>query len=135
MNVKLKHQRKQAIKQFLKQGDGGKIINIASIASVKGLSMEPDYCTSKGAVVALTKQLAVEYGPQGICANAICPGAIQTAMGRDVPAEVVEGIIMGTPLRRVGMPEDIAKPAIFLATSDADYITGASLFVDGGVTA
>jgi NAD(P)-dependent dehydrogenase (short-subunit alcohol dehydrogenase family) len=125
----------QAIKQFLTQGDGGKIVNIASIASVRGLAMEPDYCTSKGAVVALTKQLAVEYGPQGICVNAICPGAIQTAMGRDVPMEVVEGIIMGTPLRKIGLPEDIAKPAVFLATSDADYITGASLFVDGGVTA
>lgn len=124
----------QAIKQFLKQGSGGKIINTSSIGGITGLQGEPDYCAAKGAIIALTKQLAVDYGPAGIYVNAIAPGSVRTAMTADCPDEVVNMMNAVTPLRRAAQPEEIAKPAVFLASSDADFITGHILVVDGGIT-
>lgn len=138
MNVNVKgtwNGCQQAIKQFLKQGNGGKIINTSSIAGVVGLPGEPDYCTSKGAIVALTKQLAVDFGPNGIYVNAICPGSVRTAMTRSCPNEALDYLHSVTPLRRSATPEEIAKPAVFLATSDADFITGNIMLIDGGITA
>lgn len=126
-----------AIRQFLQQGDGGKIINIVSIAGVIGLPSEPAYCASKGAAANLTRQLAIDYGPYRINVNAICPNFLTTAMARPFHEDAtlraaVEEI---TPLRRWGSPEDIVGPAIFLASHEADYVTGTLLMVDGGFTA
>ncbi len=125
----------QAIKQFLAQGSGGKIINTSSVGGFRALQKEPDYCTSKGAVIALTKQLAADYGPKNIYVNAICPGMIMTSIVKDVPDAIFDYIRNKTPLRRTGTPEDVAKVAIFLASGDSDYITGQYICIDGGDSA
>ncbi len=127
----------QAIRQFLRQGDGGKIINIVSIAGIIGLANEPAYCASKGAAANLTRQLAIDYGPHRINVNAICPNFLTTAMCRPyyTDASVRTMVEEATPLRRWGTPEEIVGPAVFLASRDADYVTGSMLIVDGGYTA
>jgi NAD(P)-dependent dehydrogenase (short-subunit alcohol dehydrogenase family) len=127
----------QAIRQFLRQGDGGKIINIVSIAGIIGLPAEPSYCASKGAAANLTRQLAIDYGPQRITVNAICPNFLTTAMARPfhTDAAIRTMVEEATPLRRWGTPEDIVGPVVFLASKDADYVTGSMLMVDGGYTA
>ena len=127
----------QAIRQFLKQNDGGKIVNIVSIAGVIGLPEEPAYCASKAAAANLTRQLAVDYGQHGINVNAICPNFLTTAMTRrfhedqDIKSTVEEI----TPLQRWGTTQDLVGPAIFLASDESDYVTGSLLMVDGGFTA
>jgi NAD(P)-dependent dehydrogenase (short-subunit alcohol dehydrogenase family) len=127
----------QAIRQFLRQGDGGKIINIVSIAGIIGLANEPAYCASKGAAANLTRQLAIDYGPHRINVNAICPNFLTTAMCRPYhdDAAIRSVVEEATPLRRWGTPEEIVGPAVFLASRDADYVTGSMLIVDGGYTA
>ena len=127
----------QAIRQFLRQGDGGKIINIVSIAGIIGLANEPAYCASKGAAANLTRQLAIDYGPHRINVNAICPNFLPTAMCRPyyTDASIRTTVEEATPLQRWGTPEEIVGPAVFLASDDADYVTGSMLIVDGGYTA
>lgn len=127
----------QAIRQFLRQGDGGKIINIVSIAGIIGLANEPAYCASKGAAANLTRQLAIDYGPHRINVNAICPNFLTTAMCRPYhnDSSIRTMVEEATPLRRWGTPEEIVGPAVFLASADADYVTGSMLIVDGGYTA
>lgn len=131
---------KYAIEQMLKQERGGKIINIASAAALVGVEKEPAYGASKGAILSLTRQLAADYAPHRINVNVICPGYIKTALSRlalesaDAGAIIAEAVSL-TPLPRGGTPEDIAKAALFLASSDADWITGSTLVVDGGYTA
>jgi NAD(P)-dependent dehydrogenase (short-subunit alcohol dehydrogenase family) len=127
----------QAIRQFLRQGDGGKIINLVSIAGIIGLPNEPAYCASKGAAANLTRQLAIDYGPHRITVNAICPNFLTTAMCRPYHSDAAMRALVeeATPLRRWGAPEEIVGPAIFLASREADYVTGSMLIVDGGYTA
>ena len=127
----------QAIIQFLKQGRGGKIINIISIGGLVGLPNEAAYCASKGAIANLTRQLAIDYGRDGITVNGICPNFAATAMTRpayddNALKSYVEGL---TALGRWATADDVAKLAVFLASNDADYITGALVPVDGGYTA
>lgn len=127
----------QAIRQFLKQGDGGKIVNIVSFAGVIGLPEESAYCASKAAAANLTRQLAVDYGQHGINVNAICPNFLTTAMTRPFHEDqdiksTVEDI---TPLQRWGTAQDLVGPAIFLASAESGYVTGSLLMVDGGFTA
>ena len=124
---------KYAIAQMASQGRGGRIINIASAAGLVGLEKEPAYCASKGAVVALTRQLALDYAADRIGVNAICPGFVETALGRPVMGKSTEHGL--TPWPRLGTAEDIGRAALFLASSDAEWITGAILSVDGGYAA
>jgi len=141
MNVNAKgvwNSDQQAIIQFLKQGKGGKIINIVSIGGLIGLANEPEYCASKGAAANLTRQLAIDYGQDGITVNGICPNfASDTAMTKPYydKDEVRESIEQLTPLGRWVNSEEIAKLAVFLASDDANYITGALIPIDGGYTA
>lgn len=140
MNVNIKgvwNADQQAIIQMLKQGKGGKVINMVSIGGLIGLPNEPAYCASKGAAGNLTRQLAVDYGLDGITVNGLCPNFANTAMCRPFYEQAdiksyLEGV---TPLGRWATAEDIAKLAVFLASSDADYITGALIPIDGGYTA
>ena len=131
---------KYAIEQMLKQGKSSKIINIASAAALVGVEKEPAYAASKGAILSLTKQLAADYAPHRINVNVICPGYVKTALshlaltGSDAGSVIAEAVSL-TPLPRGGTAEDIAKAALFLASSDADWITGSTLVVDGGYTA
>jgi NAD(P)-dependent dehydrogenase (short-subunit alcohol dehydrogenase family) len=124
---------KYAVKQFLAQGCGGKILNTASIGGVFGIPMEPDYCAAKGAVVNMTRQFALDYGQFGINVNAIGPGWVATDMMKEVgdqqPAHTA-----ALPLRRAVSTDDVARAAVFLVSNDAAAITGQLLLVDGGAS-
>ena len=121
------------------RGKGGAIVNIASVSAFRGSVERPShaYAASKGAVLALTRAMAASYGRDGIRVNAICPGTIRTRLTADIVDRVErsarEG--RGIPLGRVGEPEDIARCALFLASDDASFITGAEIVVDGGAMA
>ena len=129
---------KRAIPELLKNENEiikGRIINIASIAGIVGFEASPAYCASKGGLILLTKQMALDYAPH-ININAICPGVIETTMTSEMlkDEETKQNLMASTPARRPGKPEEIASAAVFLASDDADFITGASLVVDGGWT-
>ncbi len=116
---------------------GGRIVNIASISSGGVGIAYPQishYTTSKGGVVGMTEALAVELGPKGININAIAPGGIETDMTKDmlVDEKIKQAMLAQIPKRRMGKPEDIGAAAAFLASTEADYITGTVLYVDGG---
>ena len=123
---------KSAVPVMRKQGSG-RIINIASISGqTGGVAAGANYSASKGGMVAMTKTLARELAPFSITVNAIAPGQIDTSMGA-VPAERLEKLLEQIPLRRLGVPEDIAYATLFLASDEAGYITGATLDVNGGI--
>ena len=112
----------------------GKIINVASIAGVQAIPWSAAYCAAKAGVVNLTRSMALDYGKYGIHVNAIAPGTIATPMSQyklDMP-DVKEFLLKAIPLGKFGKPEDVAGPAVFLASPDSDFITGHTLLVDGG---
>lgn len=115
----------------------GRIINIASIASGAvgvGVAGGSHYTATKGGVVGLTEALAVEFAPLGITVNCIGPGAIDTPMvaEADMDDAAMQGLLAGVPLKRMGKPEEVSTAVVFLASDEASYITGATLYVDGG---
>jgi len=137
LDVNLKGQFLCAKEAVRLMGPGGKIINIASIASGGvgiGFRQIAHYTASKGGVVALTENLALELGPKGINVNAIAPGVIETDMtkGLTTDEKTSAGLLARIPKGRFGKPEDIGVAAAFLASDEADYITGTVLYVDGG---
>lgn len=115
-------------------GEGGRIINIASMAAKSSGAMEGHYAASKAALLALTRSAALEWGEHGITANAICPGYILTEMGAATRTdEDVARWSARSPLGRLGEPEDVAAVALFLASGDACYLTGQAINVTGGM--
>jgi NAD(P)-dependent dehydrogenase (short-subunit alcohol dehydrogenase family) len=132
---------KFAIKQMLTQepaeGSRGRVVNIASIGGLVGLAAEPAYCAAKGAVVNLTRQLAVDFAPERININAVCPGFLSTAMVRPFleDPELNQVLHDKSPWPELGTSVDVAKAAVFLASSDARWATGSLLTIDGGFTA
>ena len=126
---------KHAIRTMLPAG-GGAIVNWSSIGGMNGSRLPTSaYSASKHGVIAITKQAAIEYGEQGIRANAICPGFIETPMsGGKGAAERFPGLVQGSCLKRGGQPEEVAELASFLASDRAGYITGAVIPIDGGST-
>jgi NAD(P)-dependent dehydrogenase (short-subunit alcohol dehydrogenase family) len=127
---------KYGIPEMIKSG-GGSIINTASIAALIGSESAHAYTASKGGMIALTRALAVEFGPKNIRVNAICPGAIDTPMLAPVvdPIRKSGGTFMTSPIRRLGTPEDIAYCALYLASDESSFVTGATFVVDGGFIA
>ena len=113
-------------------GDGSAIILNGSIATIKGLAGLSVYCASKAAVRSLARTWTVDLQPRKIRVNVISPGTIDTGIFLGVPGEVKDAFVKNIPLGRIGRPEDIAAAALFLASSDASFITGIELFVDGG---
>lgn len=134
---------REAIKEFLRRGIDpsrsvacGKIIHISSVHEVIPWAGHANYAASKGAIRMLMQTLAQEYGADKIRVNSICPGAIQTPINKDAwsTPDALNSLMNLVPYNRIGQPQDIGNLAVFLASDLADYITGASMFVDGGMT-
>jgi len=129
---------KYTIPVMLKQG-GGVIINTSSLAGLTGASGAPGYCASKGGVVLLTKTMALDYARQNIRVNCICPGPVLTSMiAPMMPDDPVarQAVIQSlSPMGKVGLPEEIAQTALYLASSDSSFVTGQAIAVDGGYMA
>jgi NAD(P)-dependent dehydrogenase (short-subunit alcohol dehydrogenase family) len=121
-------------------GERGAIVTLASVEGLEGTAGGSAYNASKGGVVLFTKNLAIDYGPAGIRANAICPGFIATPMtdfifGMEGLPEVSELYVEEHALKRIGQPEEIAAAAAFLLSPDARFVSGIAMPVDGGYTA
>lgn len=127
----------QAAAKEMAKNKWGRIINITSIASGGvgvGFAGSAAYCSSKGGVVGLTEALADELAPMGILVNAIGPGVIETDMTQSIlrDPKMAAGFLSRAPLKRAGKPEEIAAAVVYLASDEASYTTGATLYVDGG---
>ena len=128
---------KHAIPRMTAAG-GGSIVNMASIAGMVGLRNRAAYCSSKGAVIALTRALALDHVADGIRVNCICPGTVDSPWIRRLvgdAGETMETLVARQPLGRLGTPDEIAAAVLFLASDAAAFMTGSALVIDGGITA
>lgn len=119
-------------KHMIKQKQGS-IVNIASVIGITGNAGQVNYAASKAGVIAVTKSFAKELASRNIRVNAVAPGFIKTAMTDKLTDSVRENILEGIPLNKFGLPEDVAKLVAFLASSEAEYITGQVVVIDGGL--
>lgn len=138
LNVNLKGMffvTQAVVRHLRKRGSPGKIINISSVHEELPFPHFASYCASKGAIKMLTRNLAIELAPSGITINSIAPGAIETPINTKLLRDPVKlkDLLENIPLGRLGKPEDVAGLAAFLASSESDYITGSTFFVDGGL--
>jgi len=128
---------KHAIPEMVR-GGGGAVVNIGSGWGLKGGPRAASYCASKGAVVNLTRAMAIDHGPQGIRVNCVCPGDTDTPLLRSEAQQLGEDLTAflassaERPIRRLGTPEDTARAVLFLASDAASWVTGTTLVVDGG---
>ena len=134
---------REAIREFLRRGivqersvACGKIICMSSVHEIIPWARHANYASSKGAIRMLMQSLAQEFGGQKIRVNSICPGAIRTPINTNAwnTPEAYNALMSLIPYNRIGEPSDIGKLAVFLASDDSDYITGTSIFIDGGMT-
>lgn len=129
---------KYTIPEMLKVG-GGSIVNLGSISGLVGLTEQAGYCMAKGAVVNLTKQIAVDYSREGIRCNVVCPGSIMTDVLRKyftyLTPEGIEALKATHPINRFGEPIEVANTIVWLCSDEASFITGAPISVDGGYVA
>jgi 3-oxoacyl-[acyl-carrier protein] reductase len=109
----------------------GRVVNVASIVGPRANAGQANYAAAKAGLIGMTKTVAAEVARRGVTVNAVAPGFIETEMTADLPDEITERI----PARRVGKPEEVAAAVRFLASDDAGYVTGTTLFVDGGMSA
>jgi NAD(P)-dependent dehydrogenase (short-subunit alcohol dehydrogenase family) len=123
---------KHEVTQMLAQGGGGAIVNTASIAGLIGLPTSGHYVAAKHGVVGLTKTAAMEYAQDGIRVNCVNPGYIKTPMTKETMEERFDEIMTKVPMRRLGIPEEIAEAVVWMCSDKASFMTGASHVVDGG---
>jgi len=128
----------QVMAPLLLAKPGGRVIVTSSVSAIHGQRLRVAYSGTKGALSAMVRALAVEWGPRGCTVNAIGPGITRTPLVQsymEANPQRVEAAIANTPLRRIGEPDDIAPLAVFVASDGARFITGQTIFVDGGLTA
>jgi NAD(P)-dependent dehydrogenase (short-subunit alcohol dehydrogenase family) len=122
----------------MRERGSGSVVLVASIAAFKGFPNHAAYCASKGALVSLVRQVAIDYGP-AVRINALCPGPVDTPLIWDSaaafpePEKAVAAVAERTLMKRLGQPEDVARAALFLASDDSAWMTGAALTLDGGI--
>jgi NAD(P)-dependent dehydrogenase (short-subunit alcohol dehydrogenase family) len=132
---------KYAINQFERQGTGGSIVNIGSISAVVGMPEQPGYCASKGGVLQLTRQIAIDYAKQNIRCNTVGPGSIEGEFvriyieGQVNPTEAEKALYSGHPMGRIADPVEIANAIVYMLSDKSSFTTGANLQVDGGYSA
>lgn len=122
----------RAVVPFMKQARKGRIINTASIASFVGRPNRVAYVSAKAGLLGMTRAMAIDLGPMGITVNALAPGSINSPMNASQAGDAENDWGKETPMKRWGVPEDIANAAVFLALDESSYITGAEIKVDGG---
>ncbi len=135
VNLKSVYNMSHALMRPMMKRRYGRIINITSVIGLTGNPGQVNYAASKSGMIGLTKSLAKEVASRGISVNCIAPGFIDTDMTNQLSEEQREAILKRVPMGRLGSAKEIAQAALFLASSDADYITGQVLTVDGGMTA
>lgn len=134
---------REAVREFLRRGvkkevscAAGKIISMSSVHEIIPWAGHVNYAASKGGVMMLTRSMAQELAPFRIRVNSICPGAIRTPINRSAweSPDAYEALMTLIPYKRIGEPDDISRAAVWLASDDADYVNGISMFIDGGMT-
>lgn len=133
VNLKGSFNCAKVVSRYMVKQRAGKIINISSVIGIMGNPGQANYGASKAGLIGLTKSLARELGQRNITVNAVAPGYIRTAMTDKISDKVKENMLARIPLCRLGEPEDVAGAVAFLASKEADYITGQVLVVDGGL--
>jgi len=133
VNLKGTFNATKAVSRVMLKQHSGKIINIASIIGIIGNPGQANYAASKAGIIALTKTTAKELASRHVTVNAVAPGFIQTAMTDKLPEDIRAKMLSAIPLGRLGNVQDIANACVFLASEDADYITGQTIVVDGGM--
>jgi 3-oxoacyl-[acyl-carrier protein] reductase len=126
----------RAATPHLKESGRGRIVNVASVEGIRGSGLLPVYSATKAGVIGVTRSNAVELARFGVTVNAVCPGPIQTEMLNPLLADerYHEKLIKGVPMRRLGVPEDVAGAVAFFASEESSFITGNVLVIDGGMT-
>jgi 3-oxoacyl-[acyl-carrier protein] reductase len=123
----------KAVSYAMMKQRSGRIINVSSVVALSGNAGQANYSASKAGIIGLTKSLARELAPRGICVNAVAPGLIATDMTSAMTEEQREKVLEEIPLSRLGTPDDVAGVVLFLASDEAGYITGAVIGVNGGL--
>lgn len=124
----------KAVAPHMVERGRGKIINTSSIVGISGNFGQTNYAATKAGIIGMTKTWARELGPKGITVNAVAPGFIATEMVKTIPEKIQQQMRDKNPLRRMGEPRDVANAYLFLASNEADFINGAVISVDGGLT-
>lgn len=125
---------RRALRPMLRAG-WGRIVNVASVAGLKGNAGQANYCASKAGVIGLTRSLAREVGRKGVTVNAVAPGLVETELVEELGAAQREALLAAVPAARTGTPQEVAAAVAFLCSHDAAYVNGSVLTVDGGMTA
>lgn len=124
-----------AVLPVIIESGGGKVVNVSSVAALIGMPNTAAYAAAKGGIIGLSRQSAIQYASAKIHVNVIAPGTIETPILGDIPAELYDAMIAGTPAGRLGKPADVAAMAVHLLGPGADFMTGQTVVIDGGWTA